>query len=310
MLAVELAEWSLWPMTQQRARFGLSAALATPFSADGAIDRQRAVAQARWCLAEGCSSVTLFGTTGEGSSIGQADRADLLAAFAEDGIAGDRIVGAVAAVSVADAAAQACQMLAIGCRAVLLPPPFYFKGVTDDGLFAWYAQLFERLGGAARDVLLYNIPSVTAVALPIGLIGRLREAFPGIVVGVKDSSGDWVYTQRLLAAHRDLAILIGDERYLAEGVRLGGEGAISGLANICPAILRPLALEGRDDPRIATLVEAVLDHPVTPAVKALIAHRTGDAAWRAVRPPLMPLGAEDEDRLSAHYDALFAGAAA
>jgi 4-hydroxy-tetrahydrodipicolinate synthase len=297
-------------LTEQRERFGLSAALTTPFAPDAAIDLPRAVAQARWCLAEGCSSVTLFGTTGEGSSIGEADRAAVLAALAKGGIAGDRIVGAVAAASVTDAVSQARLTLGVGCKALLLPPPFYFKGVSDDGLFAWYAAVFERLGAAARDVLLYNIPSVTAVPLSIELVGRLRDAFSGIIVGVKDSSGDWPYTQRLLAAHGDLAILIGDERYLAEGVRRGGEGAISGLANICPRLLLPLALEGRDDPRIAALVEDVLRYPVTPAVKVLVAHRTGDAGWRAVRPPLMPIGAGDAAALIRRHDALFAAAAA
>jgi len=290
----------------QPARFGLSAALTTPFRPGGAIDPSRLVAQARWCLAEGCSSVTLFGTTGEGASIGEADRVVLLEALAEGDIAGGRIVGAIAAAAVSDAVAQARLMLAAGCKALLLPPPFYFKGVSDDGLFGWYAAVFEQLGAGARDVLLYNIPSVTAVPLSIDLIGRLRDAFPGIVTGVKDSSGDWPYTQRLLAAHGDLAILIGDERYLAEGVRRGGQGAISGLANICPRLLLSLAVEGRDDPRIADLVTEVLKYPVTPAVKALVAHRTGEAAWLWVRPPLMPLGAEDAVRLAQRYDTLFA----
>ena len=293
-------------MIPQPAHFGLSAALTTPFRPDGAIDPSRLVAQARWCLAEGCSSVTLFGTTGEGASIGEADRATILKGFAEGDIAGGRIVGAIAAAAVADAVAQARLALSVGCKALLLPPPFYFKGVSDEGLFAWYAAVFEQLGAAARDVLLYNIPSVTAVPLSIALIGRLREAFPGIVIGVKDSSGDWPYTQRLLAAHGDLAILIGDERYLAEGVRRGGQGAISGLANICPRRLLALAVEGRDDPRIADLVTEVLKYPVTPAVKVLVAHRTGDAAWRTVRPPLLPLSAEDGMRLTRRYDTLFA----
>ena len=92
----------------------------------------------------------------------------------------------------------------------------------------------RKLGGSARDIILYNIPSVTQVALSVDLIGRIKEGFPGVVTGVKDSSGDWAYTQRLLAAHKDLAILIGDERYLAEGVALGGQGAISGLPMSVP----------------------------------------------------------------------------
>ena len=293
-------------MTYERPRFGLSAALTTPFRADGAIDPARAVAQARRVLDEGCGSVTLFGTTGEGSSIGATDRTTLLAAFAAADIPGRQIVGAIAASSVAGAVAEARQALDVGCKALLLPPPFYFKGVSDEGLYAWFAAVFEQLGAAARDVLLYNIPSVTAVPLSIDLIGRLRTAFPNVVVGVKDSSGDWAYTQRLLAQHRDLAILIGDERYLAEGVRQGGEGAISGLANLFPRLLKALAVDGRDDPRITELVVEVLKYPVTPAVKALVAHKTGDAGWRAVRPPLVALRDEDATRLAARYDALFA----
>src|SRR5690606_2914332 len=110
--------------------------------------------------------------------------------------------------------------------------------------------------------------------------------FAGIVAGVKDSSGEWANTEALIKAHPDLAILIGDERSLAAGVRLGGQGAISGLANACPEALAPMALEGRDDRRIIRLVEEVLRLPVTPAVKALVAHRTGDPAWLRTRAPL------------------------
>jgi 4-hydroxy-tetrahydrodipicolinate synthase len=101
--------------------------------------------------------------------------------------------------------------------------------------------------------------------------------------------GNWAYAEALLAAHAgQLAILIGDERQLAQAVRLGGQGAISGLANLCPAALLPLAEEGREDARIAQFVDAICGQPVIPAIKALVAARTGDPAWTAVRPPLLP----------------------
>jgi 4-hydroxy-tetrahydrodipicolinate synthase len=291
-------------------RFGLSAALTTPFRPGTGIDFPRLVAHARWCLDSGCSSVTAFGTTGEGASIGPAAREQVLGAFAAAEIDSDRVVGGVSAASMHSAVAQARTALDFGCRALLLPPPFYFKGVSDDGLFAWFAYVFEALGVAARDVLLYNIPSVTQLALSIDLVSRLRTAFPEVVTGVKDSSGDWAYTCELLDAHGDLAILIGDERYLAEGIRRGGQGAISGLANVCPEVLRPMVEEGRDDARVGRLVEAVLQYPVTPAVKALVAYRTGDRTWLNVRPPLVPMSDPDASTLQNSYEALFAARAA
>ena len=220
------------------------------------------------------------------------------------------IVGGVAASTVHAAVAQFRMLMAADSRAVLLTPPFYFKGVTDDGLFAWFAHVFETLGGQARDVLLYNIPSVTAVPLSVELVSRLRAAFPQVILGVKDSGGDFAYTERLLQAHGDLVILIGDERGLAEGVRLGGQGAISGLANIYPGELATLIRDERADPRIPLLVEEVLRHPVVPAVKALIAHQANDPAWRHVRPPLAALDDATATRLGAAADAIFAAKAA
>jgi len=212
-------------------RFGLSAALTTPFDVRQGIDTARAVAHARWCLENGCDSFTLFGTTGEGPSIGSTERGELLRALLAAGIEPARILTGVMANSVEDAADQARQALDAGCRGVLLAPPSYFKTVGDDGLSAWFAGVFGALGAMARGIILYNIPSVTAVELSLALIGRLKSAFPGAVTGVKDSSGNWSYTEKLLAAHGDLVILIGDERDLAAGVRLGGQGAISGMAN-------------------------------------------------------------------------------
>jgi 4-hydroxy-tetrahydrodipicolinate synthase len=291
-------------------RFGLSAALTTPFRGDGTVDLVKFAAHARHCLDAGCSSVTAFGTTGEGASIGMADREQMLDALAGAGIDGRRqVVAGVAAAAVADAATQARMALDASCRALLVAPPFYFKDVSEDGLYRWFAGLIEALGGAARDLILYNIPAVTGVALPISLIGRLKADFPGIVIGVKDSSGDWSYTEPLLEAHGELAILIGDERHLARGVQNGAQGAISGLANVCPQALKPSAVSGIEDPRIIRLVEELLRFPVTPAVKALVAHHYRDQAWLAPRPPLVALDRVGADHMARAYDEIFAAQA-
>lgn len=290
--------------------FGLSAALATPFDKKGRIDIERAIGHARWCLANGCGSVTLFGTTGEGASIGSGEREAVLAAFLDAGIEPGQIVVGVMANSIADAALQSGQALDAGCRGVLLAPPSYFKGLGEDGLFAWFAGVFGALGSRARGFYLYNIPSVTAVELSISLIGRLKAAFPSAVAGVKDSSGNWPFTQALLAAHGELAILIGDERCLAAGVRLGGQGAISGMANVCPDRLVAMAHEGRDDAGLSSLVDELVKLPVIPAVKALIAHRSADEGWRTTRPPLQDLAESDARKVTGHFDRIQQVAAA
>jgi 4-hydroxy-tetrahydrodipicolinate synthase len=298
-------------VTTSKNGFGLSCALATPFLPNGDIDYGRMTQHAQNCLGEGCGSVTVFGTTGEGSSFGLAERVKTMAALKDAGIDARRaILGGVMSASQDDAMDQTAILIDADCRAVLLAPPFYYKGVSDDGLFAWFTGLFEKLGNRARDVILYNIPSVTAVTLSVALIGRLRTAFPEVIIGVKDSSGDWAYTQQLLAAHADLAILIGDERHLAHGVRLGGQGAISGLANVIASRLLPLVREGRDDFQVVQLVDEVLKYPVTPAVKSLIAHKTNDKDWCRTRPPLMPMSQADSALLTNAYLAIFAEKAA
>ncbi len=291
-------------------RFGLSAAASTPFHDDGAINHALLVEHVKWCLANGCSSVTVFGTTGEGASIALAEREQVFGALAAHRIGGDNIVGGVAAATLPDAAAQARAALDFGCRALLLAPPFYFKNVSDEGLFKWFAQLFETVGTAARDVLLYHIPSMTQAGLSVALVGRLRKAFPEVIAGVKDSSGDWSNTEALLQQHSDLAILVGDERQLARAVRAGAQGTICGLANICPDAMLPLAERGQDDPRIKQMVDALERFPIIPAVKAIIAHRTGEKCWLNTRAPLLPIAGADLVTLAGHYDAVFSARAA
>ncbi len=291
-------------------KFGLSVALATPFEDGGNIAIDAMIAQARRSLAAGCSSVTLFGTTGEGSSIGTQERERVLNAMLASGISPTSIVVGVLVDSAEDAADQAGHALSKGVRNILLAPPSYFKNVSDDGLFKWFSAVFAILGDKARDIIVYNIPSVTMVPLTVSLIGRLRTAFPKVVVGVKDSSGDWPYTESLLKAHGDLVILIGDERHLAKGVRLGGQGAISGMANFVPGEVKLMAEEGRDDPKIEDFVAELLKYPVTAAVKAMVARLTGDEIWLAVRPPLVSISGEGQNQLALAFDSLFRSKAA
>ncbi|MCA0027788.1 MULTISPECIES: dihydrodipicolinate synthase family protein [unclassified Mesorhizobium] len=291
-------------------RFGLSVALATPFDASGQILIPPMVTLARSCLAQGCTSVTLFGTTGEGASVGTGERRAVTEAMLAAGIAPHQLVAGVLVDAAEDAAEQARHAMQRGARNILLAPPSYFKNIGDDGLFGWFSAVFAALGPLARGVLLYNIPSVTTVQLSLGLIGRLRQAFPDVVAGVKDSGGDWAYSEALLGAHGDLVILIGDERHLARAVRIGGQGAISGMANFAAGEVLAMAQTGHDDARVERFVLELLKHPGIPAVKVMVARKTGDERWLAVRPPLEPIAAPGRQQLGAAYDTLFAAAAA
>jgi 4-hydroxy-tetrahydrodipicolinate synthase len=283
--------------------------LATPFSPDARVDAARLAQHASWCLAQGCDSITLFGTTGEGASVGAADRARSVKALLAAGIAPAQLLSGVSACAQDDAVAQARVAIDAGLHGLLLTPPFYFRDASDDGLFAWFSNVLKAVGGA-RNVFLYHIPSMTGVPLSVDLIGRLKTAFPGVVVGVKDSSGDWQNTEQLLAAHGDLQILVGDERHLARAVRQGGAGTICGLANLLPGIVRKAAHDGIDDPRIAGAVEAIARHPFMPAVKELIAHQRGDPAWRVMAPPLMPLADAEAKRLTREFEKVLTAKAA
>ncbi|AZO21405.1 MULTISPECIES: dihydrodipicolinate synthase family protein [unclassified Mesorhizobium] len=291
-------------------RFGLSVALTTPFDASGRIVIPLMTAHARACLDAGCNSVTLFGTTGEGASVGTAERQAVIDAMLASGISADQLVAGVLVDAAEDAAEQCRQALQRGARNILLAPPSYFKNVGDDGLFGWFAAVFAALGPLARGMLLYNIPSVTTVQLSLDLIGRLRRAYPGVVAGVKDSGGDWAYSEAVLKTHGDLIILIGDERHLAPAVRIGGQGAISGMANFAAGELRAMIESGRDDSRVEGFVLELLRHPVIPAVKAMVARQTGDERWLTVRPPLEEVALQQRQQLGAAYDRLFSTQAA
>ena len=286
-------------------RFGLSVALATPFAEDRSIDLPRLVAHGRQSLADGCNSLTVFGTTGEGASLGLNERHRSLGALVGAGVdpASQLVVG-IASASVEDAIAQGRAALMLGCPSFLLAPPFYFKGAGDEGLFDWFAAVLSGLGPKASNVILYHIPQVTSVGLSMELVDRLKKAFPKQVTGVKDSSGDWANAQALLKQHGELHILIGDERLLAKAMNLGASGAITGLANIAPDLMRAL-IDGIEEPRVNAMVDVVLPYAVTAAVKALVGHRRNDpVAWSRMRAPLKSLGEADCLKLFAAIDGI------
>ena len=196
----------------------------------------------------------------------------------------------------------------LGAAGLLMAPPFYMKGMDDDGLYNWFNQVFERIGPKLGGVILYHIPGQTAVALSPELIARLRKAWPGIVTGIKDSSGDWDTAQRYLATHGDISVLIGDERLLPRAMAKGAKGSICGMANIVPELLAPV-IHSADDGRMLTeLTNLVVSKPIIPAVKVLVGHLARDAEFEWVRPPLSELDAERKSALLEAFDSIRATA--
>lgn len=286
--------------------FGLSAALITPFRADGAVDLPRLLRHARYVLDEGCDSVTLFGTTGEGFSISMRERAAMIGALLAGGIANGKLYAGVTATTTADAIEQSRLALDFGAKGLLLAPPFYVKGPDDEGLFSWFSDVIDGIGADARGIILYHIPGQTAVPLSVTLVDRIKRAFPEVIAGVKDSSGDGTTAEAFLAAHGELAILVGDERQLAGAMRKGAQGSICGLANLVPGLLRDVIHDRQENPLIRPLVDLIVSYPVMPAVKALVAHLHSDGEYARMRAPLSDLSQKERAALINAYEEILA----
>lgn len=275
--------------------FGISPALVTPFL-DGKVDVHRLATHAKDCLARGCRTATLFGTTGEGPSVGAAERERVANEIIGLGIPAGQLVEGVIACSPEEAAYSTGQALRRGAHAVLLAPPFYFRPAPDDAVFSWYAAVFEAVGSNLRDVILYHIPGMTGVPLSRTVISRLKDRYPGAIRGVKDSACNVEATFALIKAFPDLDILVGDETYLGRACAAGAAGSICGVANVLPEAVIALAENGRDDPKIVELVQEIVRHPIVPMVKALMAHVRRDAVWAVARPPLPTLDEQSAAR--------------
>jgi 4-hydroxy-tetrahydrodipicolinate synthase len=281
-------------MTEPAAVRGLWCALLTPLDATGSVDGGRLARHALSLLAQGVDGVAPFGTTGEGQSFSLAERTAGLDALLAAAIPASRIVAGTGCAALPETVALTRHAVQARCAGCLVLPPFFFKDVSAEGLYAWYARVIEAVADPRLRIYLYHIPQVTGVPLPVDLVARLAGAFPGIVAGVKDSAGDWSNTQALLERAPQLAILVGHEPHVPRLLRAGGAGTICGVANVYPALVRALFSRDvtvADEQRIATFIDIAFRQPFLPAFKSIVAERTGDPGWLAVRPPLIDLDA-------------------
>jgi len=281
-------------MTAQPFR-GVLVPVLTPFTADGDPDTGRFVAFCRWLLDQGANGLAIFGTTSEANSMSPMERMALLDRLIDAGIPAEKLMPGTGACAVTDGAALVRHAVGHGCGGVLMLPPFYYKPVSDDGIFAFVSNVIDRVGSSDLRVYLYHIPPVAVVGYSLDLVGRFIKTYPQTVVGLKDSSGDWNNTAALLDRYPGFAVFPGSEIFLLDGLRKGAAGCITASGNInVPGIAKVYANWQRPQAdalqaEITTVRKTMQAYPMVPALKRVVAHFHNDPAWTAVRPPMLPL---------------------
>ena len=282
---------------------GVIAAVATPIEENGAPDLARATKLARFLLDNGCDGLNVLGTTGEATSFSREERLAVMNAYKAEGLPLHRLMVGTGAAAVSDAVALTRGAAELGFAGALVLPPFYYKGVPDDGLAAYIRELVQA---ADVPLYLYHFPAMSGLPWHVALIKRLRDAFPGRIVGLKDSSGDMAFARSAAAIASDFAVFPSNEATLIEARRGAFAGCISATVN-CNADLCARAWAQGDQAALeaAVNVRKLFDgKPLVSGVKALLAHIHGDPALARVKPPLAPLSAADRTAVMAGYDAV------
>lgn len=297
-------------MMQNALYGGVNAAVLTAMNDDLSLDLDRMAAHCRWLLANGCNGLAVLGTTGEANSLGISERIALLEGLVERGIPAAKMMPGTGTTAITDTVLLTRKAQELGCRGALMLPPFYYKNPSDDGLLAYFNEVIQRVGGDIK-VYLYNFPQQSAVPFSVDFIGRLLQANPGKVKGVKDSSGNYEnslsYVQNF--AKDGFEVYAGDDTLLKPLLEKGAAGCITAASNVNCSVAAAV-YAGWNTPAAAASHEvlsatrkAVISTPLIPSLKALVARNTGDARWLNIRPPHLRLNAEQQARLFATFDA-------
>ena len=218
---------------------GVLSPVVTPFGADLAPDAARFVRHCKWLLANGCSGLAVFGTNSEANSMSVGEKLELLEALLAGGVPAAALMPGTGHCALTDSVAMTRRAVELGCGGVLMLPPFYYKGVSDEGLYRNFAEVIERVGDDRLRLYLYHIPPVSQVPITLALIERLLKKYPGIVAGAKDSSGDWSNTKAMLDAFAKdgFDVFAGSEVFLLDNMRHGGKGCITATGNVNPGAI-------------------------------------------------------------------------
>jgi len=285
---------------------GVIAAVATPITEDGSPDLASAVKLARYLLDNGCDGLNVLGTTGEATSFSLEERKSVMDAYKSNGLPLEQLMVGTGAAAVADAAELTRHAAALGFAGALVLPPFYYKGVPDDGLFAYIDTLVKATAQKPIPIYLYHFPAMSGLPWHVTLIKRLLDAFPARIVGLKDSSGDMAYARSAAAISKDFAVFPSTEAALIEARGGAFAGCISATANLNPDLCARAWAQGD----VAALDAAVAirklfdGKALVSGVKALLGHIHGDPALARVKPPLAAFSAADRAVVFAGYDAV------
>jgi 4-hydroxy-tetrahydrodipicolinate synthase len=288
---------------------GVLSPVVTPFGADLRPDPERFVRQCRWLLSQNVG-LAVFGTNSEANSLSVEEKIDLLDRLIGAGLDPARMMPGTGCCALPDSVRLTAHAVKLGCGGVLMLPPFYYKGVSDDGLFRSFAEVIERVGETRLRVYVYHIPPVSQVPITLGLVERLLKAYPVQIAGMKDSGGDWKNTQAFLDAFAKSGfdVFAGSETFLLQNMRNGGAGCISATANVNPGSIARLydtwqaADADAQQARLDAIRGVFAKFPMIPALKAAIAHYGNDAPWGTVRPPLVDLTPAQAKALMAELD--------
>ncbi|TCL72865.1 dihydrodipicolinate synthase family protein [Rhizobium sp. BK251] len=290
---------------------GVFSAATTPLNADGSPDLGLFTEHCHRLITEGCHGVALLGTTGEANSFSSAERRAMLEAALKAGVPADKLLPGTGVAAIPETVELTRHALSLGVTKVVMLPPFYYKGVSDEGLFASYAQIFEKLGDNRLQVILYHIPQVSGVPLSIPLISRLIKAFPETVVGIKESAGDFNNMQAIIAECPGFSVLCGADPLLLPLLKAGGAGCITATSNLVADSLRTVYDHVHDESHAAAVETAQAritayrtlsnSYVQIPTIKAMVGLKTGNPVWKRTRPPLMPISDTEYAALAEGY---------
>ncbi|MBV9346775.1 MAG: dihydrodipicolinate synthase family protein [Pseudolabrys sp.] len=283
---------------------GVVTAIATPVAENGAPDLERAVKLARFLLDNGCDGLNVLGTTGEATSFSLEERKRVMTAYKEAGLPMTRLMVGTGAAAVADAVELTKHAAALGFAGALVLPPFYYKGVPDDGLVAYIDTIVKAAAQPAIPIYLYHFPGMSGIPWHVALIGRLLERFQGRVVGLKDSSGDMAYARAAAAISKEFDVFPSTEAALIEARSGTFAGCISATANLNADLCQRAWSTGDQNALDAAVtIRKLFDgKPLVSGVKALLGHIHGDLGLARVKPPLAAYPAADRAAAVAGYD--------
>jgi 4-hydroxy-tetrahydrodipicolinate synthase len=277
---------------------GIFAAVLTPLDADLAPDRAAMARHCRWLRDNGCDGLAVLGTTGEANSFSVDERVHLLEGLIEDGIPGNVLLPGTGCCALTDTVRLTRKAVELGAAGVLMLPPFYYKNVSDDGLFASYAEVVERVGDPRLRIYLYHFPQMSGVFLGHDLIDRLLKRYPEVIAGMKDSSGDVGNMIRNAQAFPGFGVLSGSDEFLLPLLEKGGVGCITAVANVAAFLAAEVLAAWRNgngerarevQSRLTAVRNAISALPLSAALKEIMARHTGDGGWLHIRPPLARL---------------------